>query len=293
MEGAVDQRGAHVDQRVAGQDAVVHGLLDALVDRGDVLARDRAARDLVQELVAAAGARGLEVEHDVAVLAAAAGLAGELQVDLVDELRDRLAIRDLRLADVGVDVELAAEAVDDDVEVQLAHAGDHGLAGLVVEAHDERRVLVGELREPGAQLVLVGLGLGLDGDRDHGRREADLLEHDGLVRVTDRVAGGGVLQTDDRHDVARVGRGEVLAVVRVHLQHAADALLAVLRRVEHVRAALEHARVQAQVRETPDVGVGHDLEREGGERLVVAGLALDPIVLLERQVPLDRRHVDG
>ena len=38
----------------------LEGLLDAGVDRGDVLAGDHAADDLVDELVAAAGAGGLD-----------------------------------------------------------------------------------------------------------------------------------------------------------------------------------------------------------------------------------------
>ena len=60
----------------------------------------------------------------------------------------------------------------------------------------------------------------------------------------------------------------------VHPQDAADALLAVLRRVVDLRALLERARVDADVRELP-VRVGHDLERERGERLVDTRLALD------------------
>ena len=66
------------------------------------------------------------------VLARAAGLADELLADLLDRLAGRLAVRDLRAADVRVDVELALEAVDDDLEVQLAHPGDERLAGLLV-----------------------------------------------------------------------------------------------------------------------------------------------------------------
>src|SRR5215210_7926260 len=72
--GAVDQRGPDVDHRVPGQHAALQRLLDAGVDGGDVLLGDDAADDLVDELVAAAGARGLDVEDDVAVLAPTAGL---------------------------------------------------------------------------------------------------------------------------------------------------------------------------------------------------------------------------
>ena len=60
----------------------------------------------------------------------------------------------------------------------------------------------------------------------------------------------------------------LLAVVRVHLEDAADALRLAGGRVENLVALGDAARVDADVRELADVGVGHDLEREGGERLV-------------------------
>src|SRR2546421_480784 len=80
---AVDQRGPDVDERIAGEHAALGGLLDALVHRRDVLARDLPPHDLVDELVAAAGPRRLEVDDRVAVLTAAAGLADEPRLDLV------------------------------------------------------------------------------------------------------------------------------------------------------------------------------------------------------------------
>ena len=73
---------------------------------------------------------------------AAACLADELLVDLLDGPPDRLAVRDLRPPHVRVDRELAHEAVDDDLEVELAHPGDQRLAGLVVGADAEGRVLL-------------------------------------------------------------------------------------------------------------------------------------------------------
>ena len=123
-----------------------------------VLARDGAADDLVDELVAGALLAGLGGEDDVAVLALAAGLADEAAVAL-GRAADRLAVRDLGPADVGRDLELADHAVDDHVEVQLAHAGDEGLAALRVRVDAEGRVLLGEALEGDAHLVLVGLRL--------------------------------------------------------------------------------------------------------------------------------------
>src|SRR5207248_3796399 len=105
---------------------------DPGVDRGDVLPRDLAADDLVTELVAHAGLLRAEVDDHVRVLTRAAGLAHELLADVLDVPSRRLAVRDLRAADVCVDGELALEAVDDDLEVQLPHPRDERLPRLLV-----------------------------------------------------------------------------------------------------------------------------------------------------------------
>ena len=154
----------------------------------------------------------------------ATGLADELALDLLGLLADRLAVGDLRLADVGVDLELAHHPVDEHLEVELAHAVDHGLAGLLVGLDPEGRVLLGEALQRGAELLLVDLGLRLDRDGDDRLGEDDLLEHDRRVGGAERVAGGGLLEADAGEDVARVALLDLLARVGVHHQQAADPL---------------------------------------------------------------------
>ena len=127
--------------------------------------------------------------------------------------------------------------------------------------HAERGVLVGERAERLAQLVLVGLRLRFDRDRDDGLGEDHLLEDDRVGAVAERVAGGRLLEAETRDDVARVRDLDVLALVRVHAQDAPDALLAILGGVVDLRTLLELARVDPEVRELA-VGVGDDLERE-------------------------------
>ena len=105
---------------------------------------------------------------------------------------------------------------------------DDRLAGLLVGVDLERRVLVGQRLERLAQLVLRVLGLGLDGDVDDGLGELERLEDDRRVGVAQRVAGGRLLEPDHGDDVAGEDAVLVLAVVGVHLEDAADALLAVL-----------------------------------------------------------------
>src|ERR671921_1179451 len=185
----VDQLDPDIDHGVASNDAGIQRILDALIHARDVLPRDDSAHDLVVELVACLVVV-LGVDDRVAVLAPATGLPHEPALDALHALADGLAVSDLRTADVRVDPELAQEPVDDDLEVQLAHAGDDGLSCLLVAANGERRILFGEPLERNGELLLVGLCLGLDSLPDDGLGEDHLLEHDLLlvVRRDERVA---------------------------------------------------------------------------------------------------------
>ena len=74
VERAVEDAGAEVDHRVAGEEAAHPRVLDPLLDRRHELARDRAAEDVVDELEVAAARQRLELHLAVAELAVAAGL---------------------------------------------------------------------------------------------------------------------------------------------------------------------------------------------------------------------------
>jgi hypothetical protein len=214
-----------------------------------------------------------------------------LPFGVLDGMARGLTVGDLRLADVAVDVELTTETVDDDLEVQLAHAGDDGLAGLLVGVDLEGRVLLGELGEADAHLVLLGLGLRLDRDVDDGVGELDGLEDDGVSLVAQRVTGTRVLETHGCDDVAGVAGLTVDTVVGVHLEDAAQALALVLGGVIHVAAGLGMARVDAEVGELADEGVGHDLECQRREGLVRISLASDGVAGLGLGT-LDVGHVE-
>ena len=126
--------------------------------------------------------------------------------------------------------ELALHAIDQHLEVQLAHAADQRLPGLLVDPHAEGRVFLGQALQRVGQLVLVGLGLRLDRHRDDRLGELDRFEHDRRARVAQRLAREGLLDADDRADVARPDLGHVFALLGVDLHEPADALLAVLAR---------------------------------------------------------------
>src|SRR3546814_6321976 len=97
------------------------------------------------------------------------------------------------------------------------------------------------------------------------------LQDERVLRVAQRLAGGGVLQAGNGDDLAGTRFLDVLTVIRVHLQHAPDALAVALHRVEDLGAGGDHAGIDAHEGQRADEGVGHDLESEGRGRRIVAG----------------------
>src|SRR5204863_7599186 len=93
-----------------------------------------------------AGPRRNGLDHDLAgaELAASAGLL-LVAVPGPRLLADRLQVGDARLVQVDLDAEAPAQPLDRDLDVDLAHPGKKLLAGLLVTAEHERRVL---LRKP-------------------------------------------------------------------------------------------------------------------------------------------------
>ena len=83
---------------------------------------------------------------------------------------------------------------------------------------------------------------------------------------------------------------DVFAVVGVHQQHAADALLAVAGRIDDAGARQKRAGVDAAKGDGADEGVVHDLERKQRQRLLVVRKPNDFVAVFIDA--LDRGHVD-
>ena len=130
MVRTIPQGDFDIDDGIASENAGLHSALNALINSGDIFLRDSAANDTVDELVTLAGV-GLNLDLDVTVLALTTRLAGVLGL-LVGFLANGLAVSNLGSADVCLDLELAEQTVDDDLQMELAHAGDDGLAGLFI-----------------------------------------------------------------------------------------------------------------------------------------------------------------
>lgn len=111
------------------------------------------------------------------VLTLTAGLAGILRIGICG-LRDRLTVGNLRLTDIGLNLELAKHTVDNDLQMKLTHTGDDCLARLLIGVGLEGRILLRKLLKGDAHLLLTGLCLRLDRNTDNGLRELHGLKDD-------------------------------------------------------------------------------------------------------------------
>src|SRR5690606_31712041 len=285
-----EQRDLDVNNRVTSHHTSAKSFLDAFVDCRDVLARNHAALDGVDEFVTAARLERLELEHDVTVLTTTAGLFDELAFDFFASLADGFAVSPLRLADVGFHTELTTHAVDQNFQVELAHAGDNGLAGFFVGGHTEGRIFLSQTGQCHTHLFLVGLGLGFNGLGNHGLGEFHLLEQDMLTNVAQGFTRGDVLQAHHSGDVTCQNFLDFLTVVGVHLQDAVNTFFLALDRVVHGFASVQNTGVHTYEGQLTDEGIGHQLESQSGELRAVVGGQADGIAVVVHT--FDRRNVD-
>ena len=183
----------------------------------------------------------IQLDLGVPVLAAAAGLANVFAFRL-GVLANGLAISHLRLADVGLNLVLAHHAVDDDFQMQLAHAADDGLSAVGIGVNFKRGIFLRQAPQRHAHFFLIGFRLGLNRNRNHGHRKRNIFERDGMLLIADRVARADALQSNGGANVARENFADLFALVGVHLQQPPNALTSAPARVQHGVSGLQSAR---------------------------------------------------
>ena len=202
------------------------------------------------------------------VLALTTGLTCVLGL-LVGFLADGLTVSNLGCAHVCLNLELTQQTVNDDLQMQLAHTSNDGLAGLFIGVGLEGRILFGQLCQRDAHLLVTSLGLRLDSNADNGLGELHGLQNDGMILITQSITSGGVLQTDNSSDITCVAAVDILAVVGVHLQDAAHTLLVVLHGVVDSSTCLNLTGVHTEVCQLTNERVGSDLESQSSKRSIV------------------------
>src|SRR5699024_2677716 len=217
-------------------------------------------------------AGGFDPDDDLGELPGTTGLLLVRVGNVFDLAFDRLAVGDLRLADIGFDMEFALHPVDEDVQMQFTHTGDDGLTGFIVGVYLECGIFFHETLNSHTEFLLVALGFGFDGHFDDRLGERHGFQHDRRGGIGQRFAGGGVFQAHHGHDLPGSHRCDLFAFIGVHLVDLADALAVTLRDVENLRAGFKTTGVHADVGQFTQVRVGGDLEGQRGKRRIFGGL---------------------
>lgn len=271
MVAAVIEADLEVHDRAAGDEAAGRAFLNALVDGGDVVARDGAADDGVFEHVAGTARQAFHFDPAVAELAASAALL------LMAALHLYLAANGFTVGDLGrleQDFHLVAAfgALDGGFDVELAHARKQDVAGFLVAAQLQGHVLIQQLLDGGVHLVFVALFLRREGESDELRGELRHGDREGGLVVAERVARAGIFQLAHRND--RAGAEHILAGrlrFAVKIEEGAEAFGFLGTHVLERRFGADGAGDHAHHVELAGERVRNGLEDEAASRAFVAG----------------------
>ncbi len=124
----------------AGQQCALYPVVHA----GDKFLRNGAAGDLVDELIALAGLVGLNFQLDMGILPLAAGLADVTRIRR-GLSTDCLFVGNLGPADMASTLNSRKSRSTNDLQMQLAHTCDDGLACFLIRPGFKGGILFGQL----------------------------------------------------------------------------------------------------------------------------------------------------
>ena len=281
---------ANARERVAGNNTVLHGLLDALVHGGNQRARNAAAHDLVHKLIAIARAVGpderLNAQPAVAILT---GTASLFLVAALGTRRaaDGLAIRNADRHAFGHDLGAILQTVEQHRNLRLTHGGDDSLARLLVTIDAHGRIGLARLLDKRVELLFVAAVLGLDGNAvlrvgELKRRRLDLTGNGERVTRLCRQLG--------RHDnVAGIGVTDLGHVAAAHHIQVSQTIALAGTRVDQLKARLKRARQHLDKADATLLRIGQCLKHKR-HRAVIVTRDLNRITVDERHLAVVGRR---
>ena len=295
MIRAVVHSHANAREWVAGNDAVLHGLLDTLVHGGDQRARNAAAHDLVHKLIAIARAVGpderLNAQPAVAILT---GTASLLLVAALGTRRaaDGLAIRNADRHAFGHDLGAILQTVEQHRNLRLTNGGDNGLARLLVTIDAHGRIGLACLLDKRVELFFVPAILSLDGDAvlrvgELKRRSLDLAGNRERIARLGRQLG--------RHDdIAGIGVTDLGHVAAAHHIQVSQTIALAGACIDQLKARLKRTRQHLDKADTTLLRIGQRLKHKR-HRAVIVARNLKRIAVDERHLAIvgRRREVRG
>src|SRR5260370_10776430 len=169
MVWSVVQDHAEIDHGKAGEISAARGILNSLLDRGNVVFRDRSAEDVVDEFELPTARQRFNFNLAVAILAVSASLL------LVPSLHVSFAANSLAIGNFWrlqnyFSVITLLEFGDHDFNVLLPGARNQEFLGLGIAEKSQHGVFFHQLVNARPQLVFIGAAFGLDRKRNGGLR---------------------------------------------------------------------------------------------------------------------------
>ena len=288
MIGTIINGNLDIDHRITSYNTVFESCFYAGLDRVDEFLRNNAANDSIFEFEAFARFHRFKTQPAVTVLAVAAGLTDELTFGF-NGFTDGFTVSNLRFAYGAVYVKFTSHTIDNDVEVEFAHAGDDGLVGFRIGVYFEGRIFFCQSLKSIAHLFLVSFGLWFNSNGNDRIREFHFFEDDRMIYIAEGIAGGDILEADCCSDIAGVSAVDFLTMICMHLKDTANAFFLSFGGVQNVGALVHDTGVYTEECQFTNEWVSHDLECERCHWCAVRCFAGD--FLAVKGSTFDRRNI--
>jgi hypothetical protein len=230
----------------------------------------------------------------VTILTTTTGLLRILAVH-INGLGEGLFVSNLRSTYISLYLEFTQQTVYDDLQMQLAHAGDDGLACLLIGMLTEGRIFFCKLCKSNAHLILTCFGLRLDCQLNNGFREFHGLQDYRMLLITDGITGCSKLKAYCSSDITGINLFQLHSLVCMHLQDTSNTFLFIFCCIQHIRTSVHSTGIHTEVSKLTYEGVCHDLECQSRKRLFIRRMS-DNLVAFQihtfnRRDIKRRRHI--
>ena len=229
----------------------------------------------------------------MSVLSTTAGLF-RIFVFLIDRLRKTLFVSNLRCTHISLYLVLTKQTVNDDLQMQLTHTCDDGLTRLVIRVCTERRIFFSKFCQSFTHLTLTSLGLRLDRQFDNRLWEFHGFQNNRMLLITNSITGCSDLKPYCRSNITGIYFIQLCSLVGMHLQDTSHTLFLVLCRIQHIGTGVDRSGIHTEECQFADKRIGHDLECQCGERLLIGRMSLHLVAVavhtLDRRDICRRRH---
>ena len=268
MVRTINQSDAHINYRIASEDTFFHCFTHTFFNCGDVLTRNSATEDFINEFEAASGGQRFHSNFNVTILTMTTGLFFMFAFNFCSTT-DGFTVFDDGSSQVSFYTKFTLHTFHDNFDVLVAHTGNQGFFGYRVFGNDDGRIFVHQTSQCSRDFVFVAFFLSIDCASVHRQRECDGREFNVCsIFVAEGVTGGGKLQFSNNTDIACYNFFHRDLSFTAHSEDSANAFFFFTTGVEYYAIALNGAGEYTEEAQTTYERVRGSFEYQCGHRSV-------------------------